>query len=140
MKFHHILNETGLLKPINFNARQILSVNENDPVVVVMSNPTNDKIEDLDYTMEPQSVVIGPNPVIVKSGDGYMSFSNLPGLSTVYMFNLNGVLVREIDGSSNDAAIWDLKDHNGAQIATGIYIYHIKADGFEKLGKISVIR
>ena len=139
-KFNHILNETELLKPINFNARQILSVNENDPVVVVMSNPTNDKIEDLDYTMEPQSVVIGPNPVIVKSGDGYMSFSNLPGLSTVYLFNLNGFLVRKIDGSSNDAAIWDLKDHNGAQIATGIYIYHIKADGFEKLGKISVIR
>jgi len=59
-KFSHILEYSNLLDPVNFNNEQIISAPSYEPLVVVLSNPTQSSVEDLDYSIEPKSVLQGP--------------------------------------------------------------------------------
>jgi hypothetical protein len=59
-----------------------------------------------------------------------------PG-STVRIYTIHGELVAEVD--ANEA--WDVRNENGENVVSGIYIFHTYAEnGSEFLGKIVVIR
>ncbi|MCB0284267.1 MAG: hypothetical protein KDF60_16895 [Calditrichaeota bacterium] len=91
------------------------------------------------------NVAAGPNPFIIESGDDHFVIRKLRSSSTVKIFTLNGILVRElttenelVDGSR---ATWDGEDYNGNRVASGIYLYLAFTDqGKAATGKIAVIR
>lgn len=66
--------------------------------------------------------------------DSFVTFTNLPAECKIRIFNLVGDMVAVIEHNSNDiidnsATRWDLKNHAGISVASGMYIAHIEAPG-----------
>ncbi len=93
-----------------------------------------------DYTQ----VSGGPNP-FNPNEDNRFVITNLMQNSTVKIYSLNGVLIRELNTDNNrvdgSRAHWDGYDSLGNLVASGIYLYLAYSDdGKSTAGKIAVIR
>lgn len=141
-RFSHILREQQLLESFPFNGEQIFTARKNEPVIVVLSNAVDARVTDLGYQISPKAITAGPDPVLVQVGDEGIRFKNIPGESKIVIFNLNGTVLRQIDHQAPEGheAVWDLRDKYGHRVASGVYLYHIRAAEFEDLGKFTVIR
>jgi len=84
-----------------------------------------------------------------------LMFTHIPERCTIKIFTVSGVFVDEIrapeDGlvtwgglgqTTTGIIHWDLKTHEGLDVAAGIYIFHVKDEetGEEKIGKFAVIK
>lgn len=82
-----------------------------------------------------------------------VEFRHLPAARCqIRIYTLAGDLVKEIlhdetaaiatgDYASTGTATWDLVSRNGQDVASGVYIFSVEADGFERtVGKFIVIR
>jgi hypothetical protein len=90
-----------------------------------------------------EAVMVFPNPFFPEAGDGLVTFGGLADGSTVFIFNLAGELIREIPMPPNNLnqAVWDGKNAQETEVASGIYIFLAKNDeGLSKVGKIAVVR
>lgn len=85
---------------------------------------------------EVAAINVFPNPYYGTSeleydsgGEKFIYFSNIPLKSTVYIYSLDGVMVRRIDRDSNDPNSslqkWDLKNSAGSYVASGMYIVYV---------------
>ena len=90
-------------------------------------------------------VYVYPNPAKVSSGK--VTFANLPQRAKIIIWNINGKRIAEIEEADGNGGVdYNLKDDDGEQLNSGIYIFRIvKLDEFnneteEKLGKFAVIR
>jgi hypothetical protein len=90
-------------------------------------------------------VLVVPNPYYAYSTyetgqlDNRVRITNLPEKCRVSIFTLNGHLVRQYTkDSSTPYQDWDLKNHSGVGVASGMYIIHVDAniDGQELGEKI----
>ncbi|MCC6726634.1 MAG: T9SS type A sorting domain-containing protein, partial [Saprospiraceae bacterium] len=96
-----------------------------------------------------------PHGYTGEAGTGVVKFTNLPARCTVTVYTLSGNVVRifernEQPGQPNGSAIeetqiapdleWNVTSSNGKQLATGIYLIHIKAPGIgERTLKLVVV-
>ena len=123
-----------------------------------------DKIKD-----DMENIRVVPNPYIVtntmekavanwdRNQRRQIMFTHIPAQCKISIFTVSGVLVDEfeVDNSStnqtnawdnnseaNGTAHWDLRSKEGLEIASGYYIYHVKATltGDVKVGKFAVIK
>jgi hypothetical protein len=101
-------------------------------------------------------VKVVPNPYIIWNEwqtqfvQRRLKFINLPNQCTIRIFNLNGELVRTLlhnetseGGVANNLGgdeWWDVLSENRQLIASGVYIFHIKSDVGEQVGKFVIIR
>ena len=101
-------------------------------------------------------IAVVPNPYVVaaswearhiyQSGRGprKIDFINLPSKCTIKIFTLSGYLVDTIyhnDVYENGSESWNLLSKDGLEIAYGVYIYHVDAEGLgETTGKFAVIK
>jgi hypothetical protein len=84
---------------------------------------------------EPEFGLLVREPVRV------LKFNNLPPKCTIYIFNVAGDKVQTLQhDSDNGTESWDLRAAGGREIAPGIYIYLVKTDTAEKLGRFAVIK
>ena len=84
---------------------------------------------------EPEFGLLVREPVRV------LRFNNLPYKCTIYIFNVAGDKVQTIEHSSdNGTETWDLRAAGGREIAPGVYIYLVKTESAEKLGRFAVIK
>lgn len=82
-------------------------------------------------------IQVVPNPYYAASDyetnqvDNRVKVVNLPDECTVTIYSLNGTLVRRFEkGTSDITSIdWDLKNYKNIPVASGLYIFHIKAPG-----------
>ena len=59
--------------------------------------------------------------------DNVVKITNLPEICEITIFNMQGALVRSFSKSDPMTSLdWDLKNHQGIPIASGLYIIHIK--------------
>jgi len=89
-----------------------------------------------------------PNPyynVTVLEKDQFnriLKFVNLPAArTTIRIFNLAGDLVRTLvkDNPAEAEIVWDVLTETGLPVASGLYIYHVEAEGIgTKIGKVAV--
>ncbi len=76
--------------------------------------------------------------------DSYVTFNNLPSKCKIRIFNLIGDMVAVIDHDfkgviDNSSTNWDLKNHAGIPVASGMYIAHIEAEGIgERIVKFAI--
>lgn len=68
----------------------------------------------------------------------YVTFSHLPGLATIRIFNLAGVSVRLIQHSGGEFERWNLRNDNNLPVASGIYIAYI--DMPSPIGKTKILK
>jgi hypothetical protein len=82
-----------------------------------------------------------PNPFSPSKAVGHtLKFDNLPPDSDVRIFTLSGELVVEFPNASG-RTLWDAKNVQGADVASGIYIYIVTMPGRVNLtGKIFLVR
>ena len=84
-----------------------------------------------------------PNPYYGYSGyetdqlDNRVRITNLPEKCTISIYSLDGTLVRQLTKDELKTSMdWDLKNYAGIPVASGIYLFHIKAPGIgEKVVK-----
>ncbi len=91
--------------------------------------------QDLDH------VFAYPNPFRADTGRDFVTIAGLPVAAVVRILDASGRLLRtlrETDG--NGGVDWNLRDRMGAMVASGIYIFHVKADGKSTTGKFAVLR
>jgi hypothetical protein len=99
------------------------------------------------------NIRVVPNPYIVSSlyepefGDlrreplRQIQFINLPNECTIYIFSINADLVKTLHHSSiSGTETWDLRAEGGREIAPGIYIYVVDANGIKYKSKFAIIK
>ena len=85
---------------------------------------------------ELEKVRVVPNPYYgghaqeTSPFDRFVKFMNMPKQATIYLYSLNGNLVRQINKNDNNTTInWDLLNSDRIPVASGIYIAYIDAPG-----------
>ncbi len=67
-----------------------------------------------------------------------------PGHVKLYVYNVLGqrvrVLVDETQEAGHQSVIWDGKDEDGREVASGIYFYKIKTEGYQKTKKMVLLK
>ena len=109
------------------------------------------------------NVVVYPNPYRIDGGyahAGYenrdrtksaerarsIHFYNLPNICTIRIFSIDGDLVKEIKhyepdgGPTAQHERWNLISRNTQAVVTGIYLWHVKSEMGEQLGKLVIIK
>ena len=95
-----------------------------------------------------EDVFVVPNPYRGserwdQNGENRVQFYHLPAGATVKIYTINGDLVRELrkDDPLSGNLDWNLKNADGQDVSSGIYMFHVLADaGFETKGHFVVIR
>ncbi len=113
-----------------------IEISEESGSIVVLSSFENDLAEIYTY----------PNPVsLVKSNS--ITFAKLTRFAEVTVFGIDGKkIITLMENDGNGGITWDLRDESGSKVATGIYVYYVKAldeDGNTietKVGKFAVIK
>jgi len=99
------------------------------------------------YAKDLSDVYVYPQPARVQNGIGKITFANLPNHAKILILNLEGkqiTMVEEKDG--NGGVDFNLKDRDGSNLNSGIYIYRVvRLDEVgneveEKIGKFAVIQ
>ena len=94
-----------------------------------------------------ESVVVVPNPYRGRerwdqAGQQRVQFQNLPVRATIRIYTIGGDLVRILEKTDplNGNMDWNLKNADGQDVASGIYLFHVlSAQGFETKGNFVVI-
>ena len=75
-------------------------------------------------------------------GQNEVHFINLPPNAKIRIYTASGDLVATIDHNDTvrDFARWNLKNANGQDVASGIYMYRVEAQQFEFQHRFVVIR
>jgi hypothetical protein len=88
------------------------------------------------------NVVIYPNPYRSDiKPEKEVSFDRVPAQATIRLYDISGQLVKTIKKDSQVPWVrWDLKNESGSHVASGVYIYIIRANGQERRGKIAILQ
>lgn len=102
------------------------------------------------------NVKVVPNPYIISNEwqaqfvQRRVKFINLPARCTIRIFNLNGELVRTLlhTETSEGGVVnnlggdewWDVLSENRQLVASGVYIFHVRSDVGEQVGKFVIVR
>ncbi|MFB0564042.1 MAG: hypothetical protein ACETWM_22815, partial [Candidatus Lokiarchaeia archaeon] len=82
--------------------------------------------------------------------DGSFKVGNIPldaDYVEIFIYNIAGELVRRLKareeievGTISKTGIWDCKNEQGEDVASGVYIYFLKSDKGKKIEKFAIIR
>ena len=88
-----------------------------------------------------QGIVAFPNIVRPGSGVNKVQFVNLPPEAVIAIFSANGVFVAGVTPNpSGKTATWDLKNEQGNEVGSGVYIYRVQSPTQSSSGKLMIIR
>jgi len=87
-------------------------------------------------------VIAYPNPFKPTEGHTNIYLKYLTDESTINIYTLSGELITTIEETNGDGQIiWNAKNKDGYDVASGVYIYLIKnPQGEKKIGKLAIIR
>lgn len=86
------------------------------------------------------TVKVFPNPLLPTEGEPVMNFTSLPPSARVRIYNLAGVLIKDLTASVVGIAQWDGTNRFGVNVASGIYFAAIDAGGRSRTLNIAVQR
>ncbi len=81
-----------------------------------------------------------PVPFKPASGHTVITFVNLATDTTIKIYTITGELVKQLQADGSAPIIWDVKNSDGDNVASGVYIYQIKNSFSEKRGKLIIVR
>ncbi len=82
-------------------------------------------------------------PNIIRPGKGVkkVQFVNLPPEAVIAIFSANGASIAKVTTNpSGKTATWDLKNTQGNEVGSGVYIYRVQSSSKSASGKIMIIR
>jgi hypothetical protein len=84
------------------------------------------------------TVYAAPNPA--GPSDNAVSFVDAGVATRVFIYNLEGQLVRELSGATDGALRWDLRDRAGARVSGGVYVFVARDGTGTRQGRLVVAR
>ncbi|MBC7186809.1 MAG: S8 family serine peptidase [Calditrichaeota bacterium] len=82
-----------------------------------------------------------PNPFLLHSGTGHVTFANLTEKATISIMTVEGQVVRVLEErDGNGGMFWDGRDGSGQLVGSGVYLYMISNDKERVMGKLAVVR
>jgi hypothetical protein len=93
-----------------------------------------------------EQIVVVPNPFRAREAwDGTTNevhFTKLPSRATIKIFTISGDLVAELehDDPIRDFERWDLRNQQGQDVASGIYMFRVESEAFSFQHRFVVIR
>lgn len=92
---------------------------------------------DVDKDAMMKNIRVVPNPYYAYTGyeqtrlDTRVRITNLPRRATINVYGLDGTLVRRIkkDDPGRSYIDWDLRNMKGLPISSGMYLFHVNAEG-----------
>lgn len=94
-----------------------------------------------------EQVIVVPNPFRAReqwdrAGQNEVHFINLPQRATIKIYTLSGDLVTQLEhvDSVRDFERWDLRNQEGRDVASGIYMFRVEAGTFSFQNRFVVIR
>jgi hypothetical protein len=105
-----------------------------------------------EFEQKPYAV---PNPYVASAsfeparfavsgrGDRRIEFRAIPAGATIRIYTVHGDLVRTLhqDGSTMGYVPWDLRTKDNLDVAPGLYVFHVNADGVgEHIGKLAIVK
>lgn len=82
-----------------------------------------------------------PNPYRAGMGEEKIVFANLTKEAEIKILSLQGHLIKTIYENDGDGgAEWNVRDENGKELASGIYLYYIRSKDDTFMGKLAIIR
>ena len=95
-----------------------------------------------------EKIKVVPNPYIVQSRmdetkqSKRMSFTKLPEKCTIKIYTLTGEHIRTLEHNDTftSSEFWDLRTSNNQEIAPGLYVFTVEAQGKKHISKFAVIR
>lgn len=114
------------------------------------SDLAKSELEDIKVVPNPYIVTSPFEPPITQQSNQQqreLHFTHLPVPSTLRIFTVAGVMIREINVTSesqlvhNGTYIWNMLTKDNLQISYGVYLFHVEAPGIgETTGKFAVIK
>ena len=87
------------------------------------------------------NVLVYPVPFKPAAGHTSIKFDNLGIGSTIKVYTIMGELVWQGQNSNGETKItWPVTNNDGANVASGVYVYQVKNSFDEKRGKLIIIR
>ena len=121
--------ETRTAFPKSNNGRPLYQFVINDSIRVRTQNT-----DELKSALDMINIV--PNPYYAYSSyefsrlDTRVKITNIPEQCEITIFNMQGALVRQFSKDDPMTSLdWDLKNHKGIPIASGVYIIHVNVPG-----------
>jgi hypothetical protein len=71
-----------------------------------------------------------------------INFVNVPTGARIRIYTTSGVLVRVLDAPADaqtGTVTWDVRNRSNQFVASGVYFYHVEADGATKIGRMTVV-
>ena len=82
-----------------------------------------------------------PNPFRPDMGVETIMFANLTQQAIIEIFTSQGISIKTLTEENGDGgAEWDMKNNNGDNVASGIYIYRITSGQQTVMGKLAIVR
>jgi hypothetical protein len=81
-----------------------------------------------------------PNPLRPSLGQTSMTFSALPASARIRIYNLKGVLIKDITADASGMASWDATNQSGAAVGSGVYFVYAQGAGQSRTLEIAVQR
>jgi hypothetical protein len=72
-----------------------------------------------------------------------MEFRALPAGAVIRIYTVAGHLVQTLrhDGSTDGFVPWDLRTKDNLDVAPGLFVYHVEAEGVDPfIGKFAIIK
>jgi hypothetical protein len=98
----------------------------------------------------PKNVYVVPNPYTRRAGwemgESKIQFVNVPRNSVISIFDASGGYINTVrpnqmsDGTQAGTVDWNLRDSDGEDVVSGIYLYKLESGGGEKFGRFIVVR
>ena len=84
-----------------------------------------------------------PDPYYIRTGTAApeISFVNVPTGARIRIYSTSGVLVRVLDpatGLGGGTIPWDLRNRANAEVASGVYFYHVESEGRSRVGRMTI--
>jgi hypothetical protein len=86
------------------------------------------------------SIHVFPNPFKPSQSNTVITFRNIPLYSKIQITTLSGELVRELNSNNSTDVVWDVKNKEGKDLASGVYYYRVDFQSGSSTGKLAVIR
>ena len=93
-------------------------------------------------------IIAAPNPWVPEGGKtatgtlaGGINFKNLPAQGTIYIYTVSGNLVFKQQLSNAAGTFnWNGKNGDGADVASGVYLWVVSSASSTRTGKLIVVR
>jgi hypothetical protein len=110
------------------------------PDYVISNDLARDQVEQINVYPNPY---YGVNTEELNKYNRFVTFTHLPKNAKVRIFNLAGVLVKNIDKTDDGQFLrWDLANQDGLPVASGLYIAYIELPdlGTTKILKLAIVQ